>query len=1120
MISNADIASFLRVCSSSRQYANLAYELKGDSFFSQHSSSSPDRVRVAYQRAASTCEQVGYRMLSDVRRASTEKYIGATTGGRGHVPQILSMLWRVERNGETARFRSALPSTDPPVDTESAVDGSASPHGAVAQSTRGGGQQKSALALPTFLDTLGCFRREGIHRTQDRDGRFVPTVYYGCKTCNPQQHRLRCKGKAAPVEQLRPSERSRAAPDPADPAHASLIVDNPRGNIPFGAHAGGVCSPPRAFVELVRAIQATEGSTTLIAGPPAKSTTSTAKVVDLILIDDDLSNEPQNGEVPSLAPATPPRQVGKRARTPTTPGSPGFEVLDREGGGLGHAYVGPGREALVPPPLPRNATAGPIALDAELDESSAEKLGEPCAAAGGTSDSANAPSMISAAVGKVISGSGTAGVGHLPERNMATGDSSAKCSEAESRSNGQDNGGAPSGPSGWTASSIDVRFVQELQQSVQQAVAGLRRCNGELLRQSSDAGWKESRGVSEASIRRELVVLTDISEHLGRAIEEARIALDEPELLIERLTQRAGLDLVSCVARKALAQGPATVIDTLAAVPTQQIPMVFWDHLSDGLHILGVGPMAQTIPILRTCKALSMDGTFEVTPSEACHKQWQLLTVHGHLLREQDLTVTSSFVGAAFLVSRKTLDAYAMVCSFLKRWGVDPEYIVTDWEAAEMAAIRSAWPDALNGGCFWHLLQGVSRWIKKHTHMAACFKQQQIAHGVIEQARAASTPQGALDILESFDKEAVAIPGFAKYFRDTWRGKKDHKLQQWIPCFTNEPMILILSTNNLQERWHRALNEKKRQRGARRSMQDIVETLYRVLLDDAKSFVLEMSAGGPELIPSFLRRQRHARNALTRLHNKLHSSAVSEDNAAITAASGALLMTTNTGDRLLTPLHLPALSRLAFHLTAGLPGNATHWQRETLLLECQVRLVRDHVGHDRSGALARAIARGCLPDLPPLAAHKVASCFLARFEELRASDLPDAKVVAESDLMKGLVAHDPRFTTVSDGVKSHALTHGVAAVVLSNIAGGKGECPVAIYKVKELGPPAVFSPERDFRKATSVSAFGMYRLSGLGEWQETPLDIFLGKGSHDDGCLAMLENQQGDYEGLLVPIAV
>lgn len=291
--------------------------------------------------------------------------------------------------------------------------------------------------------------------------------------------------------------------------------------------------------------------------------------------------------------------------------------------------------------------------------------------------------------------------------------------------------------------------------------------------------------------------------------------------------------------------------------------------------------------------------------------------------------------------------------------------------------------------------------------------------------------------------------------------------------------------------------------GSKRSLYSIVELLWSILLDEAKRFTQVLRHGHGDPTSSFLERQKYARKALARTQYKLHGVETSNDDCvvAMSCTPKEVLMTTSSGDEILVPRSYAAIARIAF---AYLSPSFRRCIREDFLAEHGIRLVRDR-SPGSAGYMARAIARACLPDLPPLAAVKVASCFASAFDNLVSSGCPLAGEMAKSDKMKGLCRHVQLHVNVSDGIPSAALTEGMAAVVLHTTC----HKTVEVFKVTEEGG---VEHGREF-----LEGFRFQRLQSSGDWVIVPGDDLLhGNWKAGDGCIVLYANRHGLHEGIVL----
>eukprot|EP00968_Pinguiococcus_pyrenoidosus_P028560 scaffold7949_cov1690-Pinguiococcus_pyrenoidosus.AAC.1 len=204
---------------------------------------------------------------------------------------------------------------------------------------------------------------------------------------------------------------------------------------------------------------------------------------------------------------------------------------------------------------------------------------------------------------------------------------------------------------------------------------GLEQSLGELcaLRGDLDRALANTRG-DYLSFSRFIASGGRIRDQIQATINEATDFLTQPAVLLEGLLERSAVRTLSQAARELHAENAASLVEVANKFPLQKLPYIAWDHTGNGCHVLGVGPLTLTLQLLCQAQALSVDGTFEVTPSST-GKEWQLVTVHGHIVDESSLTVRDSFVGAAFLVSRRDTNAYMTLLFFLKSKGVLPRYL-------------------------------------------------------------------------------------------------------------------------------------------------------------------------------------------------------------------------------------------------------------------------------------------------------------------------------------------------------------------------------------------------------------------------------------------------------------
>lgn len=115
---------------------------------------------------------------------------------------------------------------------------------------------------------------------------------------------------------------------------------------------------------------------------------------------------------------------------------------------------------------------------------------------------------------------------------------------------------------------------------------------------------------------------------------------------------------------------------------------------------------------LSRAEVIIMDGTFSCAPQTFK----QIFTIHGSIgLGENQKFVPLIYI----LLPSKTEEVYKKAFELLKRAArengvtLDPTVILTDFESAEINAIRSSFPECTQYGCFFHLAKNFWKRIQK-----------------------------------------------------------------------------------------------------------------------------------------------------------------------------------------------------------------------------------------------------------------------------------------------------------------------------------------------------------------------------------------------------------------------
>ncbi|XP_034254486.1 uncharacterized protein LOC117653153 [Thrips palmi] len=111
-------------------------------------------------------------------------------------------------------------------------------------------------------------------------------------------------------------------------------------------------------------------------------------------------------------------------------------------------------------------------------------------------------------------------------------------------------------------------------------------------------------------------------------------------------------------------------------------------------HVLFVSPRMREV--LQQVTILQGDGTFRARPSTPPSAQcFTLVTTY------RDAIIPIAWV----LMERKSYEGYMAVFRLLKHLcpNLNPEVVITDWEAGQQRAWRNSFPNATIQGCLWHL---------------------------------------------------------------------------------------------------------------------------------------------------------------------------------------------------------------------------------------------------------------------------------------------------------------------------------------------------------------------------------------------------------------------------------
>jgi hypothetical protein len=110
-----------------------------------------------------------------------------------------------------------------------------------------------------------------------------------------------------------------------------------------------------------------------------------------------------------------------------------------------------------------------------------------------------------------------------------------------------------------------------------------------------------------------------------------------------------------------------------------------------------------SVDVLRKANCWVVDGTFRMCPDNF----YQLFTIHAYV---GEKTVPSIY----FLLDSKSEDIYSKIFSYLFQLGLNPEFIVSDFEIAVINAAKSVFLSVNCSGCVFHYGQCLFRRIQHH----------------------------------------------------------------------------------------------------------------------------------------------------------------------------------------------------------------------------------------------------------------------------------------------------------------------------------------------------------------------------------------------------------------------
>jgi hypothetical protein len=207
---------------------------------------------------------------------------------------------------------------------------------------------------------------------------------------------------------------------------------------------------------------------------------------------------------------------------------------------------------------------------------------------------------------------------------------------------------------------------------------------------------------------------------------------------------------------------------------------------------------------LSECTTLYIDGTFKTCPALYS----QLLTIHG-LYKGHVVPLVYS------LLSDKTSATYYSVFNHLRNrlsqigLTLNPEFIVSDFEAGFIEAVRLQFPQAKHLGCHFHFGQAVWRKVQE-TGLVTAYSESEPISGFVQKCialafiPASEVAQVFEDLVGSLATEnLVPLQPFINYFRSTWLNGL-YQIRLWNKYGVDHRH----RTNNAMEGWHSGLKRK------------------------------------------------------------------------------------------------------------------------------------------------------------------------------------------------------------------------------------------------------------------------------------------------------------------------
>jgi hypothetical protein len=221
----------------------------------------------------------------------------------------------------------------------------------------------------------------------------------------------------------------------------------------------------------------------------------------------------------------------------------------------------------------------------------------------------------------------------------------------------------------------------------------------------------------------------------------------------------------------------------------------------------------RNLDLMAQCTHWFADGTFKTSPPLFS----QVYTIHALIYND---IIPTIFV----LMPNRTESTYNRVFSALKslKLNLQPTTIMTDFERSSMNAFHSAFPNAIQRGCFFHLSQSIWRRIQQTEGLKDKYTDDSdFALQVRHLASLAFVPVD--DVVGAFE-ELIDSPYFREnspklqpivdYFEDTWIGRPLRQNHRRNPCFAHSlwncydaTKADLPKTNNSVEGWHYGFNQ-------------------------------------------------------------------------------------------------------------------------------------------------------------------------------------------------------------------------------------------------------------------------------------------------------------------------